>query len=81
MMPRIVQPDPAQPVFYALGYGGNGVASSAPAGRRLAQLVAGKAVPALPIYASALPGHPLAPFRRLGQAMLYRWYFLRDEYL
>ena len=81
LMPRIVQPDPAQPVFYALGYGGNGVASSAQAGRRLAQLVAGTAVPALPIYASALPGHPLAPFRRLGQALLYRWYFLRDEYL
>jgi len=83
LMPRIVQPDPAHGVFYALGYGGNGVASSAQAGRRLAQLVAGKGagLPSLPIFDSPLPGHPLAPFRRLGQALLYRWYFLRDEYL
>jgi glycine/D-amino acid oxidase-like deaminating enzyme len=83
LMPRIVQPDPGQGVFYSLGYGGNGVASSAHAGRRLAQLVAGRGadVPRLPIYDSPLPGHPLAAFRRLGQALLYRWYFLRDEYL
>jgi gamma-glutamylputrescine oxidase len=83
LMPRIVQPDPAHALFYALGYGGNGVASSAFAGRRLAQLVAGQAqqLPSLPIYDSPLPGHALAPFRRLGQALLYRWYFLQDEYL
>jgi glycine/D-amino acid oxidase-like deaminating enzyme len=83
MMPRIVQPDPARQVFYALGYGGNGVSFSAHAGRRMAQHIAGRGtdVPALPIYGSALPGHPFAAFRRLGQAMLYRWYHLRDEYL
>ncbi|MGI4983043.1 MAG: NAD(P)/FAD-dependent oxidoreductase, partial [Janthinobacterium lividum] len=34
MMPRIVQPDPRQSVYYAVGYGGNGVAFSAHAGRR-----------------------------------------------
>jgi glycine/D-amino acid oxidase-like deaminating enzyme len=83
LMPRIVQPDPAHSLFYALGYGGNGVASSAFAGRRLAQLVAGRGaeIPDLPIYDSPLPGHALAPFRRLGQSLLYKWYFLRDEYL
>ena len=42
MMPRIVQPDPAQTLFYALGYGGNGVSYSAQAGRRMAEMIAGK---------------------------------------
>jgi glycine/D-amino acid oxidase-like deaminating enzyme len=83
MMPRVTQPDPAQPVFYAFGYGGNGVAFSAHAGRRLAQRMMGKDGVAwnLPIYDSPLPGHPFAPFRRLGQGLLYRWYYLRDELL
>ncbi|OZI30598.1 FAD-dependent oxidoreductase [Bordetella genomosp. 10] len=83
MMPRIVQPDPAQSVFYALGYGGNGVSFSAHAGRRMAERVAGRTDPAftLPIYDSPLPLHALAPFRRLGQALLYRWYYLKDEVL
>jgi gamma-glutamylputrescine oxidase len=84
MMPRIVQPDASQKIFYALGYGGNGVAFSAHAGRRLAEFIAGKKTQAdfnLPIYDSALPGHLFRPFRRLGQAILYRWYHLRDEIL
>jgi taurine dehydrogenase large subunit len=79
MMPRICQPDPAQAVYYALGYGGNGVSYSAQAGRRMAQLVAGQSLPKLPIFDSPLPTHPLQPFRRLGQRLLYRWYYLRDE--
>jgi glycine/D-amino acid oxidase-like deaminating enzyme len=41
MMPRIVQPDPKQTLFYALGYGGNGVMYSAQAGRRMAEQIAG----------------------------------------
>ena len=83
MMPRIVQPDARESVFYALGYGGNGVSFSAHAGRRMAERIAGLSDPALdlPIYNSPLPTHPFAPFRRLGQAMLYRWYALRDEVL
>lgn len=92
MMPRIAQPDAAQPVFYALGYGGNGVAFSAHAGRRLAQRIAGQADAAfdLPIYASALEypnvfntvrSEAFAPFRRLGQRALYHWYHLHDELL
>jgi len=82
MMPRIWQPDPAQSVYYALGYGGNGVSYSAQAGRRMAERIAGKGVRAdLPLFDSGLPGHPLAPFRRLGQRLLYRWHYLRDELL
>lgn len=81
MMPRIFQPDPAQQLFYALGYGGNGVAYSAQAGRRMAEMIAGKRFGAsdLPIFTSPLPTHPLAPFRRIGQRLLYGWYAMRDE--
>jgi glycine/D-amino acid oxidase-like deaminating enzyme len=77
MMPRIWEPDPT--VCYALGYGGNGVSYSAQGGRRMAERIAGKAPRDLPVFDSALPTHPLAPFRRLGQRLLYRWYYLRDE--
>lgn len=81
MMPRIFRPDPKQALVYALGYGGNGVSYSAQAGRRMAQMIAGKTFSGydLPIFTSRLPGHPFAPFRRLGQRMLYGWYHLRDE--
>lgn len=81
MMPRITQPDPAQQIYYAFGYGGNGVSFSSHAGRRLAERIVGKggAHWDLPIYNSPLPGHLFAPFRRLGQSMLYKYYYLRDE--
>lgn len=92
MMPRITQPDAAQQLFYALGYGGNGVSFSAHAGRRLAQRIAGQAHPAfqLPIYTGELEypnvfntvrSEAFAPFRRLGQRALYHWYHLCDERL
>jgi glycine/D-amino acid oxidase-like deaminating enzyme len=85
MMPRITQPDARQQVFYALGYGGNGVSFSAHAGRRMAQRIAGQNDPVLdlPIYRDSLPfpaqGEWAAPFRRFGQSLLYKWYWLRDE--
>ncbi len=94
MMPRIARPDPAQQLWYAVGYGGNGVSFSTQAGRRLAERIAGKdgdrEVFELPIYKSPLPfpnvmdlleAEALAPFRRLGQRILYKWYWLRDEKL
>ncbi|WP_199055036.1 FAD-binding oxidoreductase [Aquitalea sp. ASV15] len=90
MMPRIYQPDPQQSLYYALGYGGNGVMYSAQAGRRLAASIAGKAMPDLPIFRSSLPfpnvremveSELFAPFRRFGQRWLYRWYQLKDEVL
>jgi glycine/D-amino acid oxidase-like deaminating enzyme len=92
MMPRICRPDPAQTVWHALGYGGNGVSFSTWAGKRLAERVAGKdagqEVFRLPIYDSPLQppnlwglvrSPALAPFRRIGQRILYKWYWLRDE--
>ena len=94
MMPRIVRPDPARQVWYALGYGGNGVSFSTQAGKRLAERIAGRdagqAVFELPIYRSPLPfpnvlerfeSEAFAPFRRLGQRVLYKCYWLRDEKL
>ncbi|WP_341878584.1 FAD-dependent oxidoreductase (plasmid) [Aminobacter sp. P9b] len=83
MMPRIFRPDPKQQLFYAMGYGGNGVMYSAQAGRRMAQMVAGKGGELdLPIFTSPLPSHGLlTPFRRLGQWGMYRWYYLKDEIL
>jgi glycine/D-amino acid oxidase-like deaminating enzyme len=94
MMPRIARPEPSQQVWYALGYGGNGVSFSTWAGKRLAERIvgqdAGRSVFDLPIYNSpleypnvlgAMRSELLAPFRRLGQHLLYRWYWLRDEKL
>jgi glycine/D-amino acid oxidase-like deaminating enzyme len=83
MMPRVFQPDPKQSIFYAMGYGGNGVMYSAQAGRRMAQMIAGKGQDLkLPIFTSPLPSHGiLTPFRRLGQRMMYHWYYLSDEKL
>ncbi|MDY0071098.1 MAG: FAD-binding oxidoreductase [Thauera sp.] len=89
MMPRIFQPDPAQSIYYALGYGGNGVMYSAQAGKRMAQWIAGRGQELdLPIFRSKLPfpnvremveAEMFAPFRRFGQWWLYRWYHLKDE--
>ena len=83
MMPRIFRPHPRQNITYAFGYGGNGVMYSTQAGRRMAQIVADKEdeIPDLPIFTSALPTHPLAPFRRMGQRLLYSWYAFSDEHL
>lgn len=92
MMPRITRPDPKQNVWYAVGYGGNGVSFSTWAGKRLAERVAGKdagqEVFKLPIYDSPLEfpnlfnkvrSEAFAPFRRFGQRFLYKWYWMRDE--
>ncbi len=83
MMPRITQIDKKN-IFYALGYGGNGVSFSAQAGKRMAQKVAGvfdSNLEKLPIYSSELPKHPLRPLRRPGQWLLYRYYHGLDSIL
>lgn len=91
-MPRIVQPDPSESIYYAVGYGGNGVSFSQHAGRRMADRIAGveRVEFSLPIYNSvleypnvfnAIRARAFAPFRRIGQRGLYHWYHLRDEKL
>jgi taurine dioxygenase/taurine dehydrogenase large subunit len=82
MMPRITAVPGLPNAFYAMGYGGNGVMYSAQAGRRMAQLVAGRAadVPRLPIFHQELPHEGWkTPFRRLGQWGLYKLYHFQDE--
>ncbi|MBF7053035.1 FAD-binding oxidoreductase [Halomonas sp. KAO] len=80
MMPRIVQPDASQQIFYAQGYSGNGVAFSAYASKKLATLIAGGKIPEsdLPIFSSPLPAHPLRPIRRMGQRALYKYFQMLD---
>lgn len=80
MMPRIVESHKGSGLFYSCGYGGNGVAFSIHGGKRMADQIAGKTTnyENLPIYNSALPRHPLTPFRRLGQRLFYRYYALKD---
>jgi taurine dioxygenase/taurine dehydrogenase large subunit len=82
MMPRITSMPGVPNAFYSLGYGGNGVMYSAQAGRRMAQLVAGREadIPQLPIFRDELPHEGWkTPFRRLGQWGLYQLYHLQDE--
>lgn len=82
MMPRITAIPEVPSAYYALGYGGNGVMYSAQAGRRMAQLVAGKEndMPRLPIFGNELKHEGWkTPFRRLGQWGLYKMYHYRDE--
>ena len=94
MMPRITRPDPKHNIWYAVGYGGNGVSFSTWAGKRVAQRVAGKdadqEVFNLPIYNSPLEfpniwntvrSEAFAPFRRFGQYFLYKWYWFNDEFI
>ncbi|KAI5935392.1 FAD-dependent oxidoreductase domain-containing protein 1 [Manis javanica] len=78
MMPRVFQPDPAQSIFYAVGYGGNGVSFSAHAGRRIAERIAGRQSKTfeLPIYNSELEYPNVFNMR-----FLYHWYYMRDEEL
>lgn len=78
-LPRIHSPEPN--LFYAAGYCGSGLSYSALAGKRLAQLVAGEALPALPIYQSGLPVFPMAAFRRQGQQLYYQWGRFKDHFL
>ena len=81
MMPRVLQPDRKQQIFYAQGYSGNGVSFSAYASKQLANLISGKGIAEaeLPIFSSPLPSHPLRPMRRLGQHALYRYFEILDQ--
>ncbi|WP_333608008.1 NAD(P)/FAD-dependent oxidoreductase [Arsukibacterium sp.] len=78
-LPRVCQAEPH--LFYAAGYCGSGLSFSTLAGQRLAQLIAGKPLPALPIYQGPLPKFPLTKGRRLGQQLYYQWGRFKDRYL
>ncbi|WP_290613882.1 NAD(P)/FAD-dependent oxidoreductase [Arsukibacterium sp. UBA3155] len=78
-LPRVCAVEPN--LFYAAGYCGSGLSFSALAGERLAQLVAGETLPALPIYQSTLPAFPMSALRRQGQQMFYQWGRFKDRFL
>jgi len=67
-------------VFYAMGYCGSGVSFSVQAGKRLAEKVAEKPVPNLPLYQHALPKFPFAPLRRVGQWGYFHYGKIKDNY-
>ncbi len=79
-MPHIHQNE-ERSVFYAMGYCGSGVSFSVQAGKRLAQKVAGQAVPNLPIYTQPLQKFPLAPLRRVGQWGYFQYGLVKDRWL
>lgn len=68
-------------VFYAMGYCGSGVSFSVQAGKRLAEKVAGVALPNLPLYNKPLPKFPLASLRRIGQWGYFHYGKFKDSYL
>ena len=67
-------------IFYAMGYCGSGVSFSVQAGKRLAEKVAGKTLPNLPLYNKALPKFPFAPLRRIGQWGYFHYGKIKDSY-
>lgn len=79
-IPHIYQAETDGSVLYAMGYGGSGVSFAVQAGMRLAEKVVGITEGHdLPVLSTPLPKFPFAPFRRLGQKVLYRYYTRRDE--
>lgn len=67
-------------VFYGMGYCGSGVSFSVQAGKRLAEKVAEKPVPNLPLYNKPLPEFPFAPLRRVGQWSYFQYGKVKDQW-
>ncbi|MFT6734954.1 MAG: glycine/D-amino acid oxidase-like deaminating enzyme [Polaribacter sp.] len=80
-LPHIVKGDKNGNLFYSAGYCGNGVSFSVQAGKRLAQQIAGQAVPNLPLYNQHLPKFPLPAFRRIGQWGYFQYGKIKDRWL
>ncbi|MCW8832317.1 MAG: FAD-binding oxidoreductase [Colwellia sp.] len=78
-LPHLYQSDDNK-IFYSMGYCGSGVSFSVQAGKRLAEKVAGKQVPNLPLYQKALPKFPFAPLRRVGQWGYFHYGKIKDSY-
>ena len=78
-LPHIYQNE-TKDVFYSMGYCGAGVSFSVQAGKRLADKVAEKPVPNLPLYDRPLPKFPLAPLRRVGQWGYFHYGKIKDTW-
>ncbi|MDH3228736.1 MAG: FAD-binding oxidoreductase [Alphaproteobacteria bacterium] len=77
-MPHVTTAEDDPSLFYGMGYCGTGVSAAIQMGRRLAERIGGGAA-LLPVLDTVLPRMPLAAFRRLGQAAMFRWFRWRDE--
>ena len=78
-LPHIYQ-NATQSVYYSMGYCGAGVSFSVQAGKRLAEKVAEKQVPDLPLYNKPLPTFPFAPLRRVGQWGFFHYGKIKDTW-
>lgn len=78
-IPHIYQNEQSS-VFYSMGYCGSGVSYSVQAGKRLAEKVAGKPTPNLPLYQTPLVKFPFAPLRRVGQWGYFHYGKIKDQY-
>ncbi|MBC6718605.1 FAD-binding oxidoreductase [Aurantimonas sp. DM33-3] len=67
-------------VFYALGYGGRGVALSSLMGRRLAALVSGERIDPGPMGDDDFTTVPFHAWRRTGMRIMARYYQIRDRF-
>lgn len=72
--------NPSETVFYSMGYCGSGVSFTAQAGKRLAEKVAEKPMPDLPLFNRHLPKFPFAPLRRVGQWGYFQYGKVKDRW-
>ena len=78
-LPHVHTVEEEPTVSYAIGYNGSGVSAATYAGRKLAQLLI-DGTPVHPKIATPLPRVPFPSFRRVGQAVAFGWFRLKDRY-
>ena len=75
--PHIGQGDDG--LFYAMGYGGRGVALTSLLGRELAGAAAGEELPTGPMSGEGFGPVPFHAWRRTGMRIMERYYQIRDQ--
>lgn len=82
-LPHIIRLPGLPQTIVAMGYNGTGVSYGLLAGKRAAAMAAGggdAAADIPPMVNTMLPRFPLAPFRRLGQRLIFGWRGIVDEW-
>ncbi|WP_157961874.1 NAD(P)/FAD-dependent oxidoreductase [Acuticoccus kandeliae] len=70
----------ADNLFYAVGFGGRGVALTSLMGRRLARMALGEPVPSDPMGGEGFAPVPFHQFRRTGMRIMAKYYQFRDRF-
>lgn len=78
-LPHVHTVEDEPTVSYAMGYNGSGVSAATYAGRKLAQLLI-DGTPLHPKLATPLPRVPFPSLRRVGQAVAFEWFRLKDRF-